>query len=143
MTQELDSLLEKATQSIAQSEDLASLDAIRVAYLGKKGEITARLKNLGKISPEERPAAGQVINQVKLHIQSLLEGRKTAISNERIAEKLRNDTVDITLPGRRNKPGGLHPVTLTMSRIEKMFGKLGFDIAQGPEVEDDFHNSKH
>ncbi len=140
MTQELECLLEQATQSISQSDDLASLDAIRVTYLGKKGEITHKLKNLSQVSAEERPAAGQAINQIKVRIQTLLEQRKTAISDALIVEKLRNDTVDITLPGRRNQAGGIHPVTLTMNRIQQMFGKLGFDVAEGPEVEDDFHN---
>lgn len=140
MSQELDNLLKQAAQAIAESSDLASLDAIRVAYLGKKGEITARLKNLGQLPAEERPAAGQSINDIKVQIQTLLEDRKTSLSNQAIADKLKRDTVDITLPGRRMKAGGLHPVTLTMNRIEKMFGKLGFDVAEGPEVEDDFHN---
>jgi len=140
VSQELDKLLQQATQSIADAADLVALDAVRVHYLGKKGEITARLKNLGQISAEDRPATGQAINQVKVNIQSLLEARKGAISDSLIAEKLSKDTVDVTLPGRRTRAGGLHPVTLTMNRIQKMFGKLGFDIAEGPEVEDDFHN---
>ena len=140
MSQELENLLQQATQSIAESSDLASLDAVRVTYLGKKGEITAKLKNLGKLSAEERPAAGQAINEIKIKIQGLLEDRKTSINDQLISDKLKLDTVDITLPGRRVKAGGLHPVTLTMNRIQKMFGKLGFDIAEGPEVEDDFHN---
>jgi len=140
VSQELENLLQQATQSITDAADLAALDAVRVQYLGKKGEITARLKNLGQISAEERPAAGQAINQVKVSIQSLLEARKSTISDLLIAEKLSKDTVDVTLPGRRHNPGGLHPVTLTMNRIQKMFGKLGFDVAEGPEVEDDFHN---
>ena len=140
MSQELENLLQQATQSIAESPDLASLDAVRVSYLGKKGEITTRLKDLGKLSAQERPAAGQAINQVKVQILALLEDRKSNLNDQAIAEKLKRDTVDVTLPGRRMKTGGLHPVTLTMNRIQKMFGKLGFDVAEGPEVEDDFHN---
>ena len=140
MSLELDNLLQQATQSIAESSDLASLDAVRVAYLGKKGEITAKLKNLGQLSAQERPAAGQAINEIKIQIQTLLEDRKTSITDQLIAEKLKLDTVDVTLPGRRVDAGGLHPVTMTMNRIQKMFGKLGFDVAEGPEVEDDFHN---
>lgn len=140
MSQELENLLQQATQSIAESSDLAALDAIRVGYLGKKGEITARLKDLGQLLAEDRPAAGQAINEIKVRIQALLEDRKTSINDQLIADKLNLDTLDVTLPGRRSKAGGLHPVTLTMNRIQKMFGKLGFDIAEGPEVEDDFHN---
>ena len=140
MTQELDSLLERAVESVNGSKDLASLDSIRVTFLGKTGEITSRLKELGKLSAEERPAAGQAINKVKAQIQQHLESRKSELQNAEIARKLEDESVDISLPGRRRSTGGLHPVTLTMNRIQKMFGKLGFDVAEGPEVEDDFHN---
>ena len=140
MSQELDSLLENAVQAINQCKDLVSLDSIRVAYLGKKGEITAKLKNLGQIPADQRPAAGQAINQIKLEIQNLLEQQKTAINARLIDDRLSSETVDISLPGRGEQLGGLHPVTLTMNRIQKMFGKLGFDVVEGPEVEDDFHN---
>ena len=140
MPQELNNLLENAIQAINQSQDLASLDSVRVAYLGKKGEITARLKSLGQISSDLRPAAGQAINQIKLQIQSSLEERKSVISDQLIIDTLSSETVDVTLPGRAENSGGLHPVTLTMNRISKMFSKLGFDTAEGPEVEDDFHN---
>ena len=140
MTQDLDTLLEQASRSISQSTDMAALDAVRVAYLGKKGEITAQLKNLGQLPADERPAAGQAINRVKQEIQQLLETRRAQLGDEAIAERLQRETVDISLPGRRVAAGGLHPVTLTMNRIGQMFGKLGFDVAEGPEVEDDFHN---
>jgi phenylalanyl-tRNA synthetase alpha chain len=140
VSEDLDNLLQQASHSISQSGDMAALDAVRVAYLGKKGELTAQLKNLGRLPAEERPAVGQAINQVKAQIQELLETRKSALSDLAIASRLQSETVDISLPGRRNGAGGLHPVTLTMNRIDKMFGKLGFDVAEGPEVEDDFHN---
>jgi phenylalanyl-tRNA synthetase alpha chain len=140
VTQDLDTLLEQASRSISQSDDMAALDAVRVAYLGKKGEITAQLKNLGRLPADERPAAGQAINRVKQKIQELLETRRTALGDEALAGRLQSETVDISLPGRRIAAGGLHPVTLTMNRIDRMFGKLGFDVAEGPEVEDDFHN---
>lgn len=140
MSQELDSLLEKALQAINQSQELASLDTVRVAYLGKKGEITARLKTLGQIPAEQRPAAGQAINAIKLQIQTSVEQRKSLINENLINDKLSSETVDITLPGRAERSGGLHPVTLTMNRIQKMFAKLGFDVVEGPEVEDEFYN---
>lgn len=140
MSQDLKNLLEQASRSISESADIAALDAVRVVYLGKKGELTAQLKNLGQLSAQERPAAGQAINQVKVEIQELLEARKTELSDAAIASRLQTETIDISLPGRRSGAGGLHPVTLTMNRIDKMFGKLGFDVAEGPEVEDDFHN---
>ncbi len=140
MSQDLENLLEQASRAISQSTNMAALDAVRVAYLGKKGEITAQLKNLGQLPADERPAAGQAINQIKVRIQSLLESRKAALGDAVILERLQTETVDVSLPGRRRGSGGLHPVTLTMNRIDKMFGKLGFDVAEGPEVEDDFHN---
>jgi phenylalanyl-tRNA synthetase alpha chain len=140
VSQSLENLLQQASAAISQSGDMVALDAVRVAYLGKKGEITAQLKNLGQLPAEERPAAGQAINRVKAQIQELLEARKAALGDAAIASRLASETIDISLPGRRNAAGGLHPVTLTMNRIDKMFGKLGFDIAEGPEVEDDFHN---
>ena len=140
MTQELETLLEEASRAISQADDMAALDAVRVAYLGKKGAITAQLKDLGRLPADERPAAGQAINRVKQEIQGLLEARRAALGDEAIAARLERETVDISLPGRRSAAGGLHPVTLTMNRIDKMFGKLGFDVAEGPEVEDDFHN---
>ncbi len=137
---ELNSLLQSATEAIEAAQDLASLDQLRVAYLGKKGEVTALLKNLGKLPGDQRRAAGQEINGVKQAISQLLEQRKEVLNEAQINAQLKAETVDITLPGRDVDRGGLHPVTLTMTRIEKMFGKLGFDVAVGPEVEDDFHN---
>ncbi len=137
---ELHSLLQSATQAIKAAEDLASLDQLRVNYLGKKGDVTALLKNLGKLPGDQRREAGQQINQVKQAIAELLEQRKEVLNAKQIEAQLKAETVDVTLPGRHVDRGGLHPVTLTMTRIEKMFGKLGFDVAVGPEVEDDFHN---
>jgi len=140
VSEELDHLLSQAERAIAEADIPSALDDIRVSYLGKKGEITSRLKNLGQLSAAERPAAGQQINKIKQQIQSLLESRKAILNESQINQKLAAETVDITLPGRDQQSGGLHPVTLTMNRIENMFGKLGFDVAVGPEVEDDFHN---
>jgi phenylalanyl-tRNA synthetase alpha chain len=137
---ELNNLQETAAAAINAAEDLTQLDNLRVQYLGKKGEITLQLKNLGQLPADERREAGQKINVVKQAIQQLLESRKTELSEQAINAQLAAESVDITLPGRRVDRGGLHPVTLTMNRIDRMFGKLGFDIAEGPEVEDDFHN---
>ena len=137
---ELNSLLQSATAEIEAVTDLLSLDQLRVGYLGKNGEVTSLLKNLGKLPGNERREAGQEINKVKQAIQQMLEDRKIVLNEEQINAKLAAETIDVTLPGRGLEKGGLHPVTLTMTRIEKMFGKLGFDVAVGPEVEDDFHN---
>ncbi|MFT5398838.1 MAG: phenylalanyl-tRNA synthetase alpha chain [Gammaproteobacteria bacterium] len=140
MSNDLENLLSAAEQAVAASSTPVEIDAVRVAYLGKKGEVTAQLKNLGQLSAQERPAAGQAINKIKAAIVQLLEARKAEINDQVISSKLDSETIDITLPGRRTLAGGLHPVTLTMNRIDKMFAKLGFDVAEGPEVEDDFHN---
>jgi phenylalanyl-tRNA synthetase alpha chain len=140
MSEDLDKLLEQASRSVSEAADLAAIDGVRVAYLGKKGELTAQLKSLGRLPAEERPAAGQAINQAKNQVQEWIETRMLALSDAAISSRLQNETVDVTLPGRGRAAGGLHPVTLTMNRIDTMFGKLGFDVAQGPEVEDDFHN---
>jgi len=140
VSEDLDKLLQQASCSISDAADMAVLDAVRVAYLGKKGELTALLKNLGQLPAAERPAAGQAINQAKNRVQELIETRKFTLADALIASRLQTEKVDISLPGRSSGAGGLHPVTLTMNRIDKMFGKLGFDVAEGPEVEDDFHN---
>jgi phenylalanyl-tRNA synthetase alpha chain len=140
VSEDLDKLLQQASCSISEAADMAALAAVRVGYLGKKGELTALLKNLGQLPAAERPAAGQAINQAKSQVQELIEVRKSKLADAVIASRLQTEKVDISLPGRGRGAGGLHPVTLTMNRIDKMFGKLGFDVAEGPEVEDDFHN---
>jgi phenylalanyl-tRNA synthetase alpha chain len=140
VSDDLEHLLQQACSAVDQAADMASLDAVRVAYLGKKGELTAQLKNLGQLPPEQRPLAGQAINRAKHQVQEWIETRKAALADAAIASRLQTEQVDISLPGRNRAAGGLHPVTMTMNRIDKMFGKLGFDVAEGPEVEDDFHN---
>ena len=140
MQAELDKLVSVANDAIAQVTDVKALDDIRVQYLGKKGEITSRMKQLGSLSTEERPKAGQVINQAKQQVQQALEVKKTELDTLLLNEKLSSETVDVTLPGRTNLTGGLHPVTKTMQRIEKLFSQMGFSTAVGPEIEDDYHN---
>lgn len=140
MSKQLDLLQQAATKAISDASALAELDDLRVHYLGKKGKITEQLKNLSKLPGGQRREAGQAINKVKQTVQQLLEDKKRQLETLRVAQKLKHETLDISLSGRRQRAGGLHPVTMTMNRIQKMFAKLGFDIAQGPEVEDDFHN---
>jgi len=140
VSEQLDLLQQAATQAISAASALPELDELRVHYLGKKGKITEQLKSLSKIPGDQRREAGQAINKVKQAVQKLLEDKKAQLETLRIAQKLKDETIDISLPGRQQNAGGLHPVTMTMNRIQKMFGKLGFDVAQGPEVEDDFHN---
>jgi phenylalanyl-tRNA synthetase alpha chain len=138
--QALNELLENAASEIDAAGDLAGLDSVRVQYLGKNGELTARLKGLSKLSAEERPAAGQEINQAKQQLQQLINARREALENADLEKKLAADAIDVSLPGRGQELGGRHPVSRTMLRIEKIFQNAGFGIRTGPEIEDDFHN---
>ena len=140
MQNELNQLVESAEQAINAAADLKSLDDIRVSYLGKKGSITERMKLLGKLPKEEKPAAGQAINVAKQAVQKSLEARKETLNNAELEAKLASETIDVTLPGRGQQAGGLHPVTRTMERIEELFSQMGFEVATGPEIEDEFHN---
>lgn len=137
---DLEALLQQASSEIQSADDLKNLDHYRVHYLGKKGKLTECLKNLGQLPPEERPLAGQKVNVVKQQIQELIEQRTALLQDNQIAERLAAESIDITLPGRRQAFGGLHPVTKTRERIEALFTQMGFDIKDGPEIEDDYHN---
>jgi phenylalanyl-tRNA synthetase alpha chain len=137
---ELEELEKTALQAVADAGDPVALDAVRVGYLGKKGRLTQQLKQLGGLPADERPAAGQAINRIKQAVQQAIEARNTELQTRLLDERLEQDAIDITLPGRGNPPGGLHPVTRTMRRIERLFTPLGFTAAEGPEIEDDYHN---
>lgn len=136
----VESLLARAIAAVSAAGDLAALDSIRVHYLGKKGEITALLKQLGNLPDEQRRDQGQVINAVKARLAEALDARRELLEAEVLARQLQASAIDVTLPGRGQHPGGLHPVTLTLQRIEKIFAAAGFVVHEGPEVEDDFHN---
>ena len=135
-----DSLLADALQAIGVAKEEATLDALRVQYLGKKGSFTALLKSLGELPPEKRPAAGEEINAAKTELQSALELRKVALVRDSLDAKLSSEKIDITLPGRRQNFGGLHPISITIDRITDIFQSAGYDVAVGPEIEDDYHN---
>ncbi len=137
---DLEGLTEKALQAIEAARDLAALDEIRVAYLGKNGQLTAQLKRLGKLPPEQRPLAGQAINKAKQALQQAIETRREILEGERLNQRLASETIDVTLPGRGLGKGGLHPVTRTLERIERLFSRAGFAVVEGPEIEDDYHN---
>ena len=131
------------TQAIAEinsATDLNSLDQIRVNYLGKKGKLTEQLKQLGKLPAEKRPEAGQVINLAKDAVQTAIDARKQTLEDERLNELIKQGRLDVTLPGRGLGRSGLHPITLTLQRIESLFQQIGFDVVEGPEIEDDYHN---
>ena len=133
-------LLAEALQAIKDSGDEKSLESLRVHYLGKKGSITQLMKALGQLSPEERPAAGEKINVVKRQVQDALELRKTELVSLALDKQLKTEAIDITLPGRRQSPGGLHPVTITIDRITGIFESAGYEVAEGPEIEDEYYN---
>lgn len=138
--QELVELVQTAQLALAQTHDLAQLDQIRVRYLGKKGMLTERLKQLGTLAPEQRPQAGQAINDAKQEIQTAVEARKAALLAAQLQARLQAEAVDVTLPGRGQRSGGLHLITLTLEHIEALFRQVGFKVAEGPEIEDEFHN---
>lgn len=137
---ELQTLITEAKKQIVAAADLAALDQVRVDFLGKKGLVTAQLKSLGTLSAEERPAAGALINDAKEAISDALNERKLVLEAEHINAQLTAEALDISLPGRNNSRGGLHPVSRTLLRIEAIFRAAGYSVAEGPEIEDDFHN---
>ena len=137
---ELRDLLEQALNDVAGAADERSLDDTRIRYLGKKGEITQRLKRLGGLPETERPVAGQAINQAKQQLQEALSLRKSELQQQQLAQRLAHEKIDVTLPGRGQRSGGLHPITLTLQEIERLFVEIGFTVADGPEIEDDYHN---
>lgn len=138
--QELQKILDDALQSFATIEDATELENAKARYLGKEGSLTGLLKGLGKLSAEERPAAGARINQVKQQIEAALNAQREAIQQRALNAKLAAESLDVTLPGRGTGVGGLHPVTRTLERIETLFHSIGYAVAEGPEIENDFYN---
>ena len=136
----LDALVSQALEAVEQAADVSALEQIRVQYLGKKGELTQVMKTLGNIPAEERPKVGALVNEAKDRVQGVLNARKTDMEAAALNEKLAAERVDVTLPGRGQVNGGLHPVTRTMERIEEFFTHVGYTVEEGPEVEDDYHN---
>jgi phenylalanyl-tRNA synthetase alpha chain len=137
---DLESLTHTAETAIDAASSLDELDSLRVAYLGKKGKITALLKELGNLPPEQRPEAGAAINAAKDRLNSRIEARRDELSRDELERRLEAERIDVTLPGRGMERGALHPVTRTLQRIEAIFAGAGFMSATGPEVEDDRHN---
>jgi len=136
----LQEILSQGLQAIAESTDLTQLDQVRVSYLGKKGAFTLQMKELGKLEPDQRREVGQVINKAKSEFQQQLEQSKTAMQKAALDERLASESVDVSLPGRGQSVAGLHPVTITLRRISKIFASVGFNVVEGPEIEDDYHN---
>ncbi|MCG8995413.1 phenylalanine--tRNA ligase subunit alpha [Laribacter hongkongensis] len=136
----VDTLLAEGLAAIAAVQDLNELEQVKARYLGKTGQITELLKQLGKLPPEEKKAAGATINVAKQQFEAAHNARRDALNAARLEAQLAAEALDITLPGRGAGVGGLHPVTLTLERIASLFRSMGFEVADGPEIEDDFHN---
>ncbi len=137
---ELTDIVSRARGELSVAADAVALDQVRVRYLGKQGLITQRRKQLGKLPAAERPEAGRRINEALESVQQALEARRAALEAETLEARLRDERLDVTMPGRGQHAGGLHPITRTLERIEEFFGQVGFEIATGPEVETDYHN---
>ena len=137
---ELQDLLEQALTDVADADDENSLDKVRVRYLGKWGKVTERLKQLGSLPQAQRPIAGQLVNQAKQQLQVAIDLRKTELQQRQLTARLAKEKIDVTLPARGQSAGGLHPVTLTLQEIERLFVEIGFTVVDGPEIEDDYHN---
>jgi phenylalanyl-tRNA synthetase alpha chain len=127
-------------QALAETKDLNQVDQVRVTYLGKKGAFTLQMKELGKLDPDKRRAVGQVINEAKGKFQLKLEETRAEMQQALLEARLVSESVDVTLPGRGQSVAGLHPVTITLRRISKIFANVGFKVVEGPEIEDDYHN---
>ena len=140
MSANLEEILSQGLQAIAESTDLTQLDQVRVSYLGKKGAFTLQMKELGKLEPDQRREVGQIINKAKAEFQQKLEQVRTAMQEAVLNARLASESVDVTLPGRGQSVAGLHPVTITLRRISKIFASVGFNVVEGPEIEDDYHN---
>jgi len=137
---QFDPLISEAKTALAAVGSIADLEQVKARFLGKSGVLTEQLKQLGKLSAEERPAAGAAINLAKQAVEELVSAQREAILAGEQAHKLNEETIDVTLPGRGKGQGGLHPVSRTMARIEQLFHSIGFEVAEGPEIETDWHN---
>ena len=137
---ELATLVTQATSEFAACSDPAALENAKARYLGKTGALTELLKGLGKLSAAERPAAGAAINVAKQELEAALSARRDALANAKLEAQLASEALDVSLPGRSRGTGSLHPLTRVQERIEALFHSMGFAVADGPEIEDDFHN---
>ena len=140
MTTSVEEVLARAIEKLSQARDLSQLEQLRVEYLGKKGVFTLEMKTLGKLPADRRPVVGQVINSARKSFQTELDSRKVSLQQSLLEKRLASETIDVTLPGRNKRTGGLHPVTSTLRRISRIFSTVGFETVEGPEIEDDYHN---
>ena len=140
MQEQLQALKAEALAAVAAADTQDSLQEVRVKYLGKKGEITSLLKGLGKLSPEERPKMGAMVNEVRVAVEEAIEASKTEMERIELEHKLASEEIDITLPGRKPAMGHIHPLTAVNEMIEDFFMKMGYTVEEGPEVEEDYFN---
>jgi len=138
--QELEALIAEAAQAIEGTRSVADLEQAKARFLGRSGKLTELLKGLGKLSPEERPKAGAAVNQAKVRVEGLVEARLQAIREGELDARLKAEAIDVTLPGRRQSPGGLHPIARVQEQVERLFATMGFSVADGPEIENDYYN---
>jgi phenylalanyl-tRNA synthetase alpha chain len=138
--QDLEAIVARAAAEFAAAADPASLENAKAKYLGKAGELTGLMKQLGSLQPDERKSLGQKINAAKDRLESALEARRAELALAKMESRLAEEALDVTLPGRGRGRGGLHPISRTWRRIEEIFGSIGFDVADGPEIETDWYN---
>ncbi|AOY01794.1 phenylalanine--tRNA ligase subunit alpha [Jeongeupia sp. USM3] len=140
MVANVQTLLEEGLAALAATSDAQELENAKARYIGKEGAITALLRQLGALPPEEKKTFGATVNQAKQAFEAALQARRDALAADKLARQLAAEALDVSLPGRGLPSGGLHPVTLVQQRIEALFRSIGFDVADGPEIENDFHN---
>ena len=140
MKEKLQKIKEEAIRNIEASGDLSKLNDVRVAILGKKGELTAVLKGMKEILPKDRPAFGQLVNEVRSEIERRLEDAKAALEAKELERRLQKEVIDVTLPAKRQKAGHRHPNTITLEEVERIFVGMGYEVVEGPEVELDYYN---
>jgi phenylalanyl-tRNA synthetase alpha chain len=140
MSDDLQKLKDETMSAVAAAADMSALEALRVSALGKKGAITGRMKALGGLDPEARKAAGQALNQLKNAVAEAIEARKAVFAEAELEARLAGERVDVTLPARPDATGHIHPISQTLEELVAIFGEMGFTVAEGPDIEDDFHN---
>lgn len=140
MEQQLESLRQSALQELKQVSNMDMLNEQRVKYLGKKGSLTTVLRGLGALSAEMRPRMGQIVNEIRTELEELIAAKAEELKQAELAHKIASERIDVTMPGRRSVLGGKHPLTVTLDRIKETFMRMGFDVAEGPEVEKDYYN---
>lgn len=140
MEEQLAALRHEAVTKLTETTTMETLNELRVKYLGKKGSLTAALRGLGGLDPALRPRMGQIVNEIRAELEDLIDAKTADIKQAELDKKLASERIDVTLPGRRAAQGGKHPLTITLDRIKETFMRMGFDVAEGPEVEKDYYN---